>query len=105
MINMETLTAETLLVATSWDRHLTHLVTVTLMDSTQESSSGALVGKNIAGITHSNNLGKSSSNILNEDKLNLNKINMINNDKQKFVTHENTKQVPRNNLGIHRITS
>lgn len=59
------------------------------------------MGKNIAGI--SNNLGKSSSNLLNDDKIN--KINMANNDKQKFVTHENSKNLPRNNLGIHRITS
>jgi hypothetical protein len=73
----------------------------------RESSSGALVGKNIAGI---NSIGKSSSNILNDDKINLNKINMLTSEqKQKqFVTHDNnniTSSVVRNNLGIHRITS
>jgi hypothetical protein len=44
----------------------------------RESSSGALVGKNIAGI--SSNIGKSSSNLLNDEKINLNKINMVNNE-------------------------
>lgn len=52
----------------------------------RESSSGALVGKNIAGITQTN-MGKSSSNILTDDKIILNKIN--NEAKPKFVTHEN----------------
>ena len=44
----------------------------------RESSSGALVGKNIAGIGGiQSNLGKSSSNILKDDRgINLTKINM-----------------------------
>lgn len=55
----------------------------------RESSSGALVGKNIANIGNLNSIvGKSSSNILKDEKLNLAKINMINNDpKKKFGTH------------------
>ena len=100
----------------------------------RESSSGALVGKNIAGINGMNSIiGKSSSNILKDDKINLAKINMMNNDpKKKFGTHhhvgESTSNPPhgksgsnyalstdaggggppphnRNNLHIHRITS
>lgn len=54
----------------------------------RESSSGALVGKNIAGIGNMNSIGKSSSNILKDEKINLAKINMMNNDpKKKFGTH------------------
>ena len=54
----------------------------------RESSSGALVGKNIAGIGGiQSNLGKSSSNILKDDRgINLTKIN-LHDPKQKFVTH------------------
>lgn len=55
-------------------------------DRIRESSSGALVGKNIAGIGA---IGKSQTNILKDnDRINLAKINMINEKKQ--------DEVPRN---------
>ena len=45
----------------------------------RESSSGALVGKNIAGIGSIGAIGKSQSNILKDnDKINLTTINIIN---------------------------
>jgi hypothetical protein len=72
----------------------------------RESSSGALVGKNIAGIN--SNMQKSTSNILSEDKHALK--TKSSDTKQKYVTHESSNsmsksQIPRNNLAIHRITS
>jgi hypothetical protein len=66
----------------------------------RESSSGALVGKNIAGIGA---IGKSQANILkdNGEKINLAKINMINSEQRKnFVTHgpEKSELVGARNL-------
>ena len=90
----------------------------------RESSSGALVGKNIAGVGGLG--GKSSSNLLKqEERVNLTKINMLGSqDPKKFVTHafEDSKkrqetasagpdsashksQLPAKNLQIQRITS
>ena len=48
----------------------------------RESSSGALVGKNIAGV---GSIGKSSSNLLKEDRIS--KANMLSSDTKKFTTH------------------
>lgn len=77
----------------------------------RESSSGALVGKNIAGVGQ---IGKSSSNLLKEDRLA--KANILNNENKKFITHAYDDKNKRNeansdnsqpirNLQIQRITS
>lgn len=71
---------------------------VTSSHRIRESSSGALVGKNIAGIGGIGGvIGKSSTNILKDDKINLAKINMINNDpRKKFGTHHHDSSKNQN---------
>lgn len=64
----------------------------------RESSSGAIVGKNIAGV---GNIGKSSSNIIKEDRMNFGKMG----DKNKFITHgHHSSEINDRYLSKHKAT-